>query len=143
MESTAAEARTFQSRFKNLDFNNSYNLFLSARAGINTKVFYDFAEAVKMPEKKLASLINISARTVSNYKEKRKALEPSHSEHLLKLIALYDKGQTIFGSIDELNYWLEKPFWNSKEKPMDWLNTSGGVDLVIEEIDRLAEGYPV
>jgi uncharacterized protein (DUF2384 family) len=84
----------------------------------------------------------LSARTISNYKEQKKSLEPLYSEHLLKLIALFEKGEEIFGSIDEFNYWLKKPFWDSDEKPIDWLVTSGGVDLVTEEIDQLAQGYP-
>lgn len=129
-------------KFKSLNL-TTYEIFLSARKGIKTKVFYDFATTIKMSEKNLASIINLSARTISNYKEKKKTLEPLYSEHLLKLIALFEKGEEIFGSIDEFNYWLRKPFWNSKEKPIDWLVTSVGVDLVTEEIDKLAQGYPV
>ena len=72
----------------------------------------------------------------------RKFPGPVQSEHLLKLIALYDKGDQVFGNIDEFNYWLNKPFWGSSEKPLDWLITPGGVDLVILEMDRLAYGYP-
>jgi len=45
--------------------------------------------------------------------------------------------------MDEFNYWLKKPLWNSNEKPMDWLSTSTGVDLVMSEMNQLAEGYPV
>ena len=96
-----------------------------------------------MPEKMLASIINLSARTISNYSEQHKMLEPVNSEHLLKLISLYDAGETIFGSIDEFNYWLRKPLWNSKETPLDWITTPGGVDLVSDELANLAEGYPV
>ena len=95
-----------------------------------------------MPEKNLASIINLSARTISNYKEQNKVLEPSYSEHLLKLIALFEKGEEIFGNIDEFNYWLKKPFWNVEQTPIDWLNTPGGVDLLAEELDKLAQGYP-
>ena len=132
-----------KNRFKDLDIVNNHALVFSARKGLKTKVFYDFAETIKMPEKNLASIINLSARTISNYKEKRKNLEPLYSEHLLKLIALFEKGEEIFGSIDEFTYWLNKTFWNSAEKPIDWIVTSGGVDLVTEEIDKLAQGYPV
>ena len=64
-------------------------------------------------------------------------------EHLLKIIALFEKGEEVFGSIDEFNYWLNKPFWNSHETPLGWLNTSGGVDLVTDELDKLSQGYPV
>jgi len=131
-----------KNKFKDLDIISNHAIVFSARKGLNTKVFYDFADIIKMPEKKLAFIINLSARTISNYKEKRKNLEPLYSEHLLKLIALFEKGEEIFGNIDEFNYWLNKPLWNSKQKPIDWIVTSGGVDFVMEEIDKLAQGYP-
>lgn len=142
MPGTLENKNTIRLKFKDLDFRSQYAIFLSARKGVRTKVFYDFAETIKMSEKNLASIINLSARTISNYKEIGKNLEPIYSEHLLKLIALFEKGEEIFGSIDEFNYWLRKPLWGSNEKPVDWLVTPGGVDLVAEEIDKLAQGYP-
>ncbi|RYG53445.1 MAG: DUF2384 domain-containing protein [Chitinophagaceae bacterium] len=134
---------SIQSRFKGLGLDSPYKLVLTARKGIQPKLFYDFADAIKMSEKSLAGLINLSARTISNYKEQQKVLEPVNSEHLLKLIALYQKGEVLFGNVDEFNYWLKKPFWNAKETPMDWLVTPGGVDLLIKELEKLAQGYPV
>jgi putative toxin-antitoxin system antitoxin component (TIGR02293 family) len=136
------ETTSIKQRFKDLDFVNNQAIFLSARKGLKTKVFYDFAESIKMPEKTLASIINLSSRTISNYKERKKNLEPLYSEHLLKLIALFENGEAVFGNIDEFNYWLRKPFWSSKERPIEWLNTAAGVDLVNEEIEKLAQGYP-
>ena len=56
---------------------------------------------------------------------------------------LFEKGEELFGTIEEFNYWLKKPFWNSKEIPMDWIVTPGGVDLLLEEMERLAQGYTV
>ncbi len=132
-----------RNRFKGLDLSNPHAIVSSARKGLKPKIFYDLADAIKMSEKSLASIIHLSSRTISNYKEQQKVLEPIYSEHLLKLIALYNKGEEIFGNIDEFNYWLKKPFWNSKETPMDWIITPGGVDLLMEELDKLAQGYPV
>ena len=138
----ASNKNSIKSKFKYLDLVGNHAIVFSARKGLKTKIFYDLAETIKMPEKNLAHIINLSARTISNYKEKRKNLEPLYSEHLLKLIALFEKGEEIFGSIDEFNYWLNKPFWNSRQKPIHWIVTTGGVDLVMEEIDKLAQGYP-
>lgn len=132
-----------RNKFRHLDLSNSYQLLIAARKGVKTKLFYDFAEVANMPEKSLAGIINLSARTISNYKEQQKTLEPIFGEHLLKLIRLFEKGETIFGSVDEFNYWLRKPFWNAKEKPIDWIVTSGGVDLLFMELEKLAQGYPV
>jgi Uncharacterized conserved protein len=132
---------TIRGRFKNLKVNNSYAIVSSARRGVKPKIFYDLAEIINMPEKILAGIINLSSRTISNYKENRKDLEPVYGEHLLKLIALYEKGEQVFGNVNEFSYWLNKPFWNSKEKPLDWMVTPGGVDLIMEELDKLAQGY--
>jgi uncharacterized protein (DUF2384 family) len=132
-----------RNRFKNLGLDNPYQLVATARKGVKPKVFYDFAEVIKMPEKSLAGIINLSARTLSNYKEQQKNLEPIYSEHLLKLITLFEKGEAVFGNVDEFNYWLRKSFWNAKETPLDWLVTPGGIDLLIKELEKLAQGYPV
>lgn len=130
-------------KFQNLDIASNFAIVTSARKGLQPKVFYDFAEAINMPERNLAALINLSSRTISNYKESQKKLDPVYGEHLLKLIALFEKGEQIFGNVDEFNYWLNKPFWNSNGKPTDWLKTGGGVDFLAEELDKLALGYPV
>ena len=134
---------SIRNRFQALDLQNGSGIVFSARKGIKPKIFFDFADSINMPEKKLAILINISSRTIHNYKEQHKPLDPIQSEHLLKLIALYGRGEEIFGNVDEFIYWLQKPFWNSKEKPFDWLNTPGGVDLVMDELGRLSHGYAV
>ena len=96
-----------------------------------------------MPEKTLASMINLSPRTISNYRDQEKELDPIYSEHLLKLINLYNFGKEIFGSLEEFNLWMERPFWSSQEKPIDFVSTSGGVDLIYQEVEKLAQGYPV
>ncbi|HET7116565.1 MAG TPA: antitoxin Xre-like helix-turn-helix domain-containing protein [Hanamia sp.] len=130
-------------RFKTLDVSNLNAIVSAARKGIKTKVFYDFAETIKMSEKNLASILNLSSRTISNHFQAEKVLQPIYSEHLLKLISLYEKGEEIFGNIDEFNYWLRKPFWNKKAVPLDLVATAGGVDLINQELDKLAQGYPV
>jgi putative toxin-antitoxin system antitoxin component (TIGR02293 family) len=130
-------------RFQKLDLENKLSVAYSARKGVKTSIFYSFAEAANMPEKNLAGLIHLHQRTIQNYKDQNKSLDPVESEHLLKLIGLYMKGEETFGSVDEFNSWLAKPFWNSKEKPLEWLTTPGGVDLVSDELDRIAQGYVV
>ena len=134
---------TLKHRFKDFDLKNNHKLVFAARKGVKSKVFFDFAETIKMPEKDLAKILSISSRTITNYDKQQKKLQPLQSEHLLKLIALFDKGEETFGSIDEFNYWLKKPLWNSKETPLHWIITHGGVDLIMNELDRLTQAYPV
>ena len=140
---TVISSNNLYKRFQNLNLDNPAKIALSARQGVTPGLFYSFANSIKMSEKNLASLLHTHPRTISNYKEQQKNLDAVSGEHLLKLIALFIKGEQIFGNIDEFNYWLQKPFWNNMEKPMDWLITPGGVDLVSDELDRLAHGYAV
>ncbi len=142
----ASEAAVAYHSFHNLRnfvIKDDYSLIKKARQGLDTNVFYSLANAIKMPEKNLASIINLSPRTISNYREQEKHLDANYSEHLLKLINLYQFGKEIFGSYEEFDLWLNRPFWNSEEKPIDFITTPGGVDLVYEEIKKLALGYPV
>ncbi len=130
-------------RFKSFDVSSLNSIVLTARKGLMAKVFYDFAETINMPEKDLANVINISSRTINNYKNEERLLDPIYSEHLLKLIHLFEKGEELFGNVDEFNYWLKKPFWNKNITPKELLNTIGGVDLIAEELEKLTQGYPV
>jgi putative toxin-antitoxin system antitoxin component (TIGR02293 family) len=113
----------------------------TAMKGVKTEVFYKFAALADMPDKFLADLLHISTRTLSNYKDQKKTLEPVKGEHLLKLIALFKKGEAVFGRLEEFRGWLLKPFSGKKEKPVEWLVTPGGVDLISLELDRIAHGY--
>lgn len=136
-------ATSVKKTFQSLKTDSDAAIFFAARNGIPPAVFYRFAKASLLAEKELARLINLSARTVSNYLERQKPLARVESEHLLKLIALYEKGEVIFGGVVEFNQWLRKPFWNRDDRPIDWLDTPSGVDLVNDELDRLAHGYVV
>lgn len=141
-----ATAVTYNKWMHAIDLDNKLTdgtqIFSYARRGVKPNVFYSFAEAIKISNQSLANLLHLSSRTLSNYLQTKRNLEPVQGEHLLKLISLYDKGVELFGSVDEFNYWLNKPFWNAQEKPMDWLITPGGVDLVALELERLGYGYP-
>jgi putative toxin-antitoxin system antitoxin component (TIGR02293 family) len=140
---TVINKNTIGYRFRSFDVSSLNSIVSTARKGLKPKVFYDLAETINMPEKNLAEVINIPFRTISNYKNEEKLLDPIYSEHLLKLIHLYEKGEEVFGNIDEFNHWLKKPFWNKKITPSELLNTVGGVDLIADELEKLAQGYPL
>lgn len=114
-------------RLRTLGLNDAHQLLERARKGADTAIFYDLALVGNLTENLLAGIINISARTMLNYAQQGKKLEPAQSEHLLKLVQLYDLGIAAFGTVDELNIWLNKKCWNAKDAPMDWLITPGGL----------------
>jgi putative toxin-antitoxin system antitoxin component (TIGR02293 family) len=132
-----------QKKFASLGLKDAITIIRVARKGIKASIFYSFASVTNMPEKNLAMILHVHPRTVSNYKETNKSFGPVESEHLLKLISLYTKGEQLFGDIDNFKNWLDQPYLDKKETAFEWLNTPGGVDLVSEELDRLTHGYVV
>lgn len=127
MAASRTTAGSIQERFSHLDLHSASAIVFFTGKGLKSSLFYDFADSIKMSVKNLAVLLNVSSRTLSNYKEQKKNLEPVQGEHLLKLIALFRKGEEVFGNVDEFNYWLQKPFWNANERRIDWLVAPGGV----------------
>jgi len=130
-------------KFSDLDLKNDYSIVHKASEGVKSSIFYSFSSSANISEKNLAALLHIHPRTISNYREKKKPLNPVEGEHLLKLIHLFIIGEEVLGSIDQFNQWLSTPGWQDDEKPIDWLSTPGGVDLVQDELQRLSYGYVV
>jgi uncharacterized protein (DUF2384 family) len=130
---------SLQGKFDDID--SLPSIVKAALQGVSPDVFYEFAKLIDMPDRYLAALINTSPRTISNYKEQNKKLEPVKGEHLLKLIALCKKGELIFSNFFEFHGWLFKQQPYVIERPANLLVTPGGVDLISQELDRVAYGY--
>jgi putative toxin-antitoxin system antitoxin component (TIGR02293 family) len=80
-------------------------------------------------------------KTFTSYQKNKTALDPVISEKLLKIFSLYQKGVTVFGTVDEFNLWLAAPaFGLGKAVPKDLLDTITGIDLVSEELSRIEHG---
>ena len=130
-------------KFDKLGLKDNLSIVHSARRGIRPTIFYSFAESAKLAEKDLAILIHLHPRTLRNYNNAQKNLDLVESEHLLKLIALYAKGEELMSNVAEFNNWLNSEVETLKGKPYELLSSPGGIDLVSDELDKLAHGYAV
>ena len=130
-------------KFRDLRLTDEVSIVYSARKGVRPATFYLFSSSIEMPEKNLAALLNVHPRTINNYRDNNKPLNPVEGEHLLKLIYLFSTGEEVFGSIAQFTQWLNTSDSAKKEKPIEWLATPGGVDLVTDEVARLSHGNPV
>ena len=74
-----------------------FTIVVEAKKGINAKAFFDVVSISGIDRNKLAGLMNVSLKTLLRYKQQNKKLSATKSERVLKLIALYKKGNEIFG----------------------------------------------
>ncbi len=120
---------------------NNYTLVEQAMKGIESNMVQEVTELYGIRNEQMAGMLNISSKTLSRYMVSEKKLDSISSELLLKLVALFNHGTEIFGNVESFHSWLEKPAVGLGDKvPFNYLYTSGGIDLVDEEITRIEYG---
>lgn len=116
-------------------------MVLRAAEGLAVSVFDEIIRVSALSKNQLAAFIDTTPKTIDNYRLRRHKLGRTESEHLLQLMALYKKGQEIFGSAETFNQWLKQPASGlGSIVPFDLLYTQGGINLVMEELLRIEYG---
>ena len=137
MRKTAINPKTAVSP---LIFDN-YQLVEAAQRGVKPDLFFEVAKISQFEVEKIENLLNISARTVRSYKRSKKTLSPLKGELLLKIMRLFERGKKVFGSLFAFRAWVDKPAYGlDGATPFSMLNTSEGINIVMDEVERIAYG---
>lgn len=122
-------------------FDNSITLLLHAKKGLKPEAVFDFITLSQYSGQIIERLLNKTIKTFTSYKIHNQSLDPTVSEKLLKLFALYEKGISVFGSTPEFNKWMAEPaFGLGNQTPQTILDTITGIELVGEELTRIEYG---
>lgn len=120
---------------------NRHDLVSQARKGLKPTIFDDIVNITGFRKEHVAQWLDVSEKTISNYKKENRLLSPTQGEKTLKVIALFKKGESVFGNIELFHQWLEKPaFGLFNEVPLGLMGTSTGIDLIEEELIRIEYG---
>ncbi len=120
---------------------DSFALVMEARTGVPAKAAFAVANLLQISLDELAELLHTTTKTLRTYRDANKRLAPAASEQVLKLLALARQGSEVFGEAAAFRRWLGKPaFGLDNQAPLALLQTSGGIDLVAEEVSRIAYG---
>lgn len=112
--------------------------------GVHVNRFDQLLEKTGLQKQVLAGLLGMDPRTIDNYRKQSRSFAALEGELLLKLESLFDFGFDILESKEDFKAWLSSPaFALHDKKPIDFLNTSTGVDLVEQALQRIAHGYVV
>lgn len=112
--------------------------------GVHVRRFDQLLEKSGLQKQVLSVLLGMDPRTIDNYRKQGRSFAALEGELLLKLDSLFDFGLEIFESNEDFRAWLSSPaFALNNRKPMDFLNTSTGVDLVEQALQRIMHGYVV
>ncbi len=114
---------------------------LSEPEAVYATAFEDMIAVSNYDKDFAADLLDVSYKTVTRYQKEKKKLSPLQSEYILKTIVLFNKGNQVFGNKESFNRWLDKPaFGLGNRIPRAYITTVGGINFIIDELNRIAHG---
>ena len=119
---------------------SSIDFVIAGSKGIPKLSVHNLAVLLDVPMKDMASLLNISYKTLGRKKD-TDILSSIASSLTIEIANTITKGLYIFEDAAKLNRWLHKENKALKgNKPFDLLNTPTGIKLVNQILGRIEEG---
>lgn len=121
--------------------NESLSIVSESLSGVYATMVDDVLQLSGYEKVQMESILNTSYKTYSRYKKEKKKLSPEQSERILKLKALFNFGNIVFGDREALSRWMNKPsFGLGNLVPNEAIKTSTGIDMVMNELTNIAYG---
>lgn len=117
------------------------DFLIGARKGIQKSRLLSIARESGLTLKELSSYLRISTRSIQE-KEPSQLIAPGPSERALYIAKLFKSGIDLFGSKEKFHRWLNSE--NSvmgNEKPVSYLDTFSGIQLVLDELNAIEYGF--
>ena len=116
-------------------------LINTTRQGIPFHTFTKMTESSPFSLDDWSSFLHLSERTMQRYKKEKKTFDPIHSDRILEITMLYNRGSEVFGSADKFNTWLNaKSIALGGVMPKEFLDSTFGIGLLNNELTRIEHG---
>ena len=89
----------------------------------------------------IAAWLNISVRTLRNYRKPENQIKDNIKEHALLLMSLFVHGIDVFGDAEKFNEWLgAENFFLDGQSPSSLLRTVSGIRFVNDRLQAMEYG---
>jgi len=126
---------------KDLNVINSDKDFIGLiRMGIPRQAMTYLMDVADITLTEMANITHTSDRTLRRYKPGDK-LSQEQSERMIEIAKLYSRGEEVFGSIEQFRDWMSTtllPLGN--KRPKEYLDTSMGINILMEELGKIEHG---
>lgn len=120
--------------------NNSTDFISVIRTGIPKKALDNLMDNTGITVPEISKIIRTSDRTLRRYGATQK-LNPEQSERLIELARLYSRGEEVFGTMENFKNWMSSTVIAlGNKKPKEFLDTSIGIDLLMNELGKIEHG---
>lgn len=120
--------------------NSTYTYWVILQSGLKGNSIETFSKHSGLSQTELAQILNLSERTL----QRKGASQPisfNTSDKLIELVRLFHKGMHVFNTKELFLAWLHhtsRAF--SGEKPIKLIESSLGIELVNDELERIQHG---
>jgi len=119
---------------------NDLDLIRLSRAGIKKRTLKYLAVYLGITLEQLGNLLHTSHRNLQR-KDENELLDSYKSEKVLELSALVSRGIEVLGSDSDFREWLHSPILAlGNRQPLDFLDTSFGIQIIFKVLGRLEMG---
>jgi len=111
------------------------------RDGVAFPYFTKLSTRLHLSFEEWSSYLHLSERTIQRYKKEEKTFDPIYSERIIQIELLYKRGAEVFGDESNFNTWMESNIVAlGNIKPKELLDTSFGINALMDELTRIEHG---
>ncbi|SFF87892.1 type II RES/Xre toxin-antitoxin system antitoxin [Pontibacter chinhatensis] len=127
--------------YRLIDDKDVFMLISTVREGIKYSLFQKIADMIPFSLSEWSHFLHLSERTFQRYKKEKRTFDPLHSEKILEITLIYNKGIEVFGDKANFDAWLEaKNVALGGLKPKELLDSTFGIGLLRDELTRIEHG---
>lgn len=124
-----------------IDDRDVFMLISTVREGIQYATFQHIADKIPFNISEWSNFLHLSERTFQRYKKEKRRFDPLHSERILEITLVYNKGVEVFGDKANFDAWLEaKNVALGSIRPKELLDSTFGIGLLRDELSRIEHG---
>ena len=117
-----------------------FDLIALTREGIKKSTLKSLSQYLGISMERMSSLLHSSYRNIQR-KDDDDLLDTLKTEKVLELAALTQRGIEVIGSKAAFSEWLHAPLTAlANQSPLDYLDTSFGIQMVLKLLGRLEQG---
>lgn len=118
-----------------------FGLMDAVKRGVSFKAFEGISKKFPFNMQNWADFLHVSGKTLSRYQKEDKTFDAPQTERILQIEMLYSRGVEVFGSEDYFMKWLQsESLVLGKKKPQEFLDSSFGITLLMDELTRIEHG---
>lgn len=124
--------------FSNVE--NDADFINCIREGVPRKALDELMAYTSLTLDEITSVLHVSDRTLRRYTPQQRMNE-TQTERLIEIAKLYSRGEEVLGDIVAFKEWMNSNVTAlGNKKPKTFLDTSLGINILMDELGRIEQG---